>query len=120
MMKKVSAYLKKGFLMLLVAAMVCTGSGISALAATPVVTEVAVDSQAVSDNSVTEQTDAQPEEQQEQQQEEPVADNQESIAEEKFASWEPEEVVEEVVVEEPKPTSEELLAEIRDLLKEKN
>ena len=31
-----------------------------------------------------------------------------------------EEVVEEVVVEEPKPTSEDLLAEIRDLLKEKN
>lgn len=30
------------------------------------------------------------------------------------------EVVEEVVEEEPKPTSEELLAEIRDLLKEKN
>lgn len=32
----------------------------------------------------------------------------------------PAEVVEEVVVEEPKPTSEDLLAEIRDLLKEKN
>lgn len=30
-----------------------------------------------------------------------------------------EEIVEEVVVEEPKPTSEDLLAEIRDLLKEK-
>jgi large conductance mechanosensitive channel len=30
------------------------------------------------------------------------------------------EVVEEVVEEEPKPTTEELLAEIRDLLKEKN
>ncbi|MBQ1935962.1 MAG: large-conductance mechanosensitive channel protein MscL [Clostridia bacterium] len=32
----------------------------------------------------------------------------------------PAEVVEEVVAEEPKPTSEDLLAEIRDLLKEKN
>ncbi len=86
MMRKVKGYLKKGFLMLLVSAMVCSNSGISALATTIVVADDTVQPAAVSGNSATEPQVEEP--QVEESQEEMVAEEVETTAEVELPTWE--------------------------------
>lgn len=90
---RAKTYLKKGFMLLLVTAMVCSGTGISALAATTAVADVN-DIAQPAQVSVNSAAELQEEPQvAEEPQEEVVAENTETTVEEDLTAWEPQEEI---------------------------